>query len=71
LLEIEPSAPGVTLFWLGVSNEMYQVQFQTNLTATNWINVGAPIQGTGLTNVIYEAPPFSAAQGFYRLLLVP
>lgn len=70
-LQIEPAAPGVNLSWLGVSNERYQLQFQTNLAATNWINFGSLIQGMGTTNLVHAMPPVGASQAFYRLLLEP
>ncbi len=52
--------------WQSVSNQTYQVQYTTNLTAANWMSLGNVVTGTGkfmsVTNSLSGAP-----QRFYRL----
>jgi len=60
----------VLLSWPGLSGQMYQVQYKTNLTDASWLPLNAPAQGTGselsLTNNLGGAP-----QRFYRLAILP
>jgi hypothetical protein len=62
---------GVLKFtWNSLSNVAYQVQYSTNLTQTNWINLGGAINGTNYimtaTNAIGPDPA-----RFYRIRRLP
>ena len=48
----------------------YQVQTSTNLSSTNWLNLGSVVPG-GPGTLSVTNPVGSAPQRFYRLLLVP
>jgi uncharacterized repeat protein (TIGR03803 family) len=54
-----------------IENEIYQLQFSSSLTPTNWVNTGGSITSIGstmtLTNVAGASPP----QGFYRFDITP
>ncbi len=59
----------VSFTWIGLPNADYQVQFTTDLTQSNWLNVGAPMPAT---NPIMTAIDTNTnSQTFYRVLLVP
>jgi hypothetical protein len=65
------AAGGSIMFtWSAFSGIQYQVQYQTNLTQTNWINLGSPVTATNGTltgsDVITSGP-----QRYYRIELAP
>jgi hypothetical protein len=66
----QASGANVVLSWAGLTGQLYQVQYKTNLTDPVWLPLNAPAQGTGgglsLTNNIGRAP-----QRFYRLAILP
>jgi uncharacterized repeat protein (TIGR03803 family) len=57
-----------TFSWNSVANLNYQIQFNTDLTTTNWSNVGAVIPATAGTTSASNSIP--GAQGFFRVVLV-
>jgi hypothetical protein len=59
----------VDICWLGLTNLMYQVQYRTNLSSTNWFNFGSPVSGTG-TNCATDGIN-GMQQRFYRITRVP
>jgi hypothetical protein len=59
----------ISFAWGSLSGTMYQVQYATNLTQTNWSNLGAPITATG--NTLTATDFTTNAHRFYRVLLVP
>jgi subtilase family serine protease len=65
-----PSADGLTLTWRTVTNLIYQVQYNTNLFQTNWIDLGGPIVATNNTLTISDSNAISSsACRFYRVLV--
>jgi uncharacterized repeat protein (TIGR03803 family) len=60
----------LTLTWSATSNKVYQVQYTTNLTQTNWNNLGSPITATNATTSSSDVIG-PDRQRFYRLLLLP
>jgi hypothetical protein len=56
--------------WLALAGQIYQVEYKTNLSATNWTPLGNPVIGAGVplgcTNSSASSP-----QGYYRVRLVP
>lgn len=60
----------VTLTWGATAGQSYQVQYCTDLTLTNWMNLGTPIIATEArataSDVVGPDP-----QRFYRVVLVP
>jgi subtilase family serine protease len=67
-LPLVRNAGGFTLSWSTVPENSYQVQYITDLSKTNWSNLGSAITATG--SVTSTADSFTNAQRFYRVLLV-
>lgn len=59
----------VDICWLGRTNQTYQVQYQTNLSGTNWFDFGSPVLGTG-TNCVTDGIN-GMEMRFYRVIRVP
>lgn len=61
---------GLAFTWSTVSNANYQVQYTTDLTLLNWINLGSTVTATNtvMSGVDYDD---SDNQRFYRVLLLP
>jgi len=59
----------VDICWPGRTNQMYQVQYQTNLSDTNWFDFGSAVVGTG-ANCVTDGINGSV-QRFYRVIRVP
>ena len=55
--------------WPAVVGAQYQVQVNSNLTTTNWINTGGIISAR-LTNVVTQVT-MSGSQAFYRIVQLP
>ncbi|MBU6409400.1 MAG: DUF642 domain-containing protein [Verrucomicrobia bacterium] len=64
-------SPGFNLCWLGVSNETYQLQFRTNLTAGAWTNLGSPVIGDDNTNSILVTPNPDVPRAYFRIVTGP
>jgi len=60
----------LSLTWSTVAGEMYQLQYTSDLSSTNWAKLGSAITATGATlstnDIVTNAP-----QRFYRLVLSP
>jgi hypothetical protein len=56
--------------WFALTNTTYQIQYQTNLSQTNWINLGSPILGSDSIVTITNSIGTNKQQ-FYRLTLAP
>jgi hypothetical protein len=48
----------------------YQVQYSTDPNGNNWVNLGAPVQGHGLTECVQDTD-VPAPSRFYRVQLLP
>jgi hypothetical protein len=59
----------VRLCWGSLSNRLYQVQYQSALTSNNWMNLGAPITGSGATDCATDS--VTDERRVYRVLLLP
>ena len=60
----------VKLTWSTTAGVAYQLQYKTNVTATNWINSGSTTTATGGTMSASDAIG-SNSRRFYRVALVP
>ena len=60
---------GLAVSWLGVSNEIYQLQSRTDLVAGGWGNVGSAVVGTNSTISISVSADWP--QEFYRVVTGP
>ena len=59
----------VDICWAGRTNQLYQVQYRTNLSDTNWFDFGSPLLGTG-TNCVTDGIN-GMEHRFYRVIRVP
>jgi uncharacterized repeat protein (TIGR03803 family) len=66
---LETGSATLTSTWTSVAGQMYQVQYSTNLTQTNWNNLGGTISPPGgTTTTIDSIGP--DPQRFYRVVLL-
>jgi hypothetical protein len=66
-LTIENTGDALNISWFTVSNETYQLQFRTNLTAGTWTNLGSPVSGNGAIKTISVTPIPDGPVGFFRV----
>jgi hypothetical protein len=59
----------VDICWAGRTNQLYQVQYSTNVSDTNWFDFGSPVLGTG-TNCVTDGIN-GMEHRFYRIIRVP
>jgi hypothetical protein len=67
---VERAGSAVNLQWATMPGLSYQVQYKTNLAATNWSDLGIPTNATGSTTSASDTLSLSALR-FYRIALVP
>jgi hypothetical protein len=67
---VSSSAGTVVLNWGAQAGLVYQVQYRTNLTQTNWLNLGSPLSATNNAMTLSD-PIGTNPQRFYRILLLP
>jgi hypothetical protein len=63
------SGAAITLSWTAVAGLTYQAQYKTNLTRTNWTNLGAPITAVSSLVTASDVAP-TDRQRFYRVVLL-
>lgn len=59
----------VDICWAGRTNQLYRVQFRTNLSDTNWFDFGSPVVGHG-TNCVTDGIN-GMEKRFYRVIREP
>ncbi len=59
--------PAVELGFASASNALYQVRYSTNLSTTNWFDLGTPVTGNGQMNFLFDSTRGSP-QKFYRVV---
>jgi sugar lactone lactonase YvrE len=59
----------ITFTWTATSNQMYQIQYTTNLSQNLWSNLGSPITATNSTVTASNVMTFP--QEFFRVVLYP
>jgi hypothetical protein len=67
------TASSFNLSWIAATSLVYQIQYNTNLLQTGWLDLGAAITVTnsGLTVAADTNALSASSQRFYRLLLSP
>ncbi|HZL43435.1 MAG TPA: hypothetical protein VFD66_09165, partial [Verrucomicrobiae bacterium] len=55
--------------WASVSNLAYQVQYSSDLTSANWLNLGAAVTASNASSSVSDLMG-SDRQRFYRVLWV-
>jgi uncharacterized repeat protein (TIGR03803 family) len=75
-LNLAPTIQSVTstneylnMVWNAASGAYYQIQYSTNITCTNWLDLGGIFTATNQT--ISIADPIIGTQRFYRLIYQP
>ncbi len=79
-LTVVPTAPAfqtaalsngtLSLTWSTETGGMYQLQYNSNLSLTNWTNLGSPITAIGATFSATDSLT-NGPQRFYRIVLMP
>jgi hypothetical protein len=59
----------VRLCWQSLSNKTYQVQYRSDLTTNEWVNLSAPVTGNGGTNCVTDA--VGGPRRFYQVIASP
>lgn len=59
----------VELYWSTVSNQTYQVQYNSDFTTNLWTNLGAPVVGDGAVHCIQDTVVPAETRRLYRLVL--
>lgn len=67
---VSKSGSSLQLTWNSMSGVVYQLQYNTNLGGTNWMNIGGSITATTST-ASTSTPITNYPQGFYRLQQLP
>jgi hypothetical protein len=70
---VQALAPGNGTFqlaWSALAGAAYQVQYLTNVTQTNWVNLGGTITATN-NPMLFTESAASGPERFYRVLLLP
>ncbi len=68
-LPLAPGAGGIMLTWSTVPGVSYQLQYNADLTETNWINLGSAT--TASNSITSATDAFTNSQRFYRVMVVP
>jgi hypothetical protein len=68
---VQASLSGTTinLLWNSTTGRSYQLQYNTNLTQTNWVDLGGPITALGSTTATNDT--ITGVERFYRVQLLP
>jgi hypothetical protein len=68
LLRPAINSDSLTLAWITVPGNAYQLQYTTNLSSRSWVNLGNPTNASGF--VLSGSDSFSHPQRFYRVVLL-
>lgn len=63
------SGSNVLLTWTAVSNTTYRVEFDPNLSPSNWTALAGDI--TSLSNLASKLDPVTPSNRFYRVRVLP
>jgi uncharacterized repeat protein (TIGR03803 family) len=66
---VTPAAGVLLLNWSAVPRQTYQLQYNDNLSQSNWNNLGAPLVASNATLSLSNS--MTNSQRFYRVLLLP
>jgi hypothetical protein len=67
---VNHSGNSLAFTWSAMLGRTYQLQFSTNLSRTNWVNLGTTLIATNST-VSTSDTPGADPQRFYRVVLLP
>jgi hypothetical protein len=67
---VRQSGSSIIFTWSATTNQMYQIQYKTDLTQSNWTTVGSTLTASNSTMTVSE-PIGTNARQFYRVVLLP
>jgi subtilase family serine protease len=67
----QATSSSLNLTWSAMAGLVYQVQYETNLAQSAWVNLGKPLVATNDTLTVSETNAFNLPQVFYRLVVSP
>jgi len=68
---VNRSGADVNLSWYAISNRTYRVQYNGNLSATNWTDLAGDVSAASATASKTDSTLSNASQRFYRVVLLP
>ncbi len=71
LQSVRQNGNAVEMRWNSVAGNGYQVQFATNLSQTNWTNLGDTVMATNASMSATDVTDPAPSQRFYRLIALP
>jgi Tol biopolymer transport system component len=71
VLTVTALSGGTTVLWSSVPGKSYRVQFKDSLDAATWSELTGVVTADSATASAFDAGAGSAAQRFYRVVLVP
>lgn len=69
-LRVEIQVASVAVRWNSQQNKRYQIQYATAVAPTTWFDLGAPVSGTGTSNVVFDSV-LSNPRRIYRVVELP
>jgi hypothetical protein len=66
-VSINRAVEGVNINWLALNNATYQMQWVSDITSTNWTNLGLFITGAGINISVFDYTT-NNPERFYRVL---
>ncbi len=69
--KITQNGGSITLTWSAAAGQVYQLQYKTSLSSTNWINLNNAITASSSTVTASDTIVPGPAQRFYRVVLLP
>lgn len=67
---ITPANGGIAFTWSAMPKQICQLQYNTNLTSANWLDLGSPITVTNASMFASDSAATNS-QRFYRIRLLP
>ncbi len=69
--KITQTGGSMTLTWSAAAGQIYQLQYKTSLSSTNWINLGDAVTASNSTVAASDPIVPGPAQRFYRVVQLP
>jgi hypothetical protein len=69
LLPLEIIGPDLKLTWTAISNRIYQVEFNPDLNASNWITLPGDV--IGISNTATKLDSLTSSNRLYRVRVIP
>ena len=69
--KIVQTGSSINLTWSAAAGQIYQLQYKTDLSSTDWINLGGPVTASSSTMTVSDTIVPGSGQRFYRVVLLP